>query len=298
MFSLFTVRVVFSLVVLGFMVCVRSKCHVPEITHGVQDPNTLHVSRVQDIEENIDAIFESGVKTGIKNVVKRPEINSAFVSDIQGINKNDVDVKTTRLKTNVKRHTNSVSEPEIQANVSELKQNVTKAPDIQGGTLSNAPKNGTESKNVSDVDLNRGQIVARNTAATAAANTTNELDMEATSNGTQIKDELEHSNMSKSVPDDTQYSTISKSILDEIQYSNKSKPDEIPYVDISNRAEGRGNVSHRPQIKHRIDNDPDGAMKKFTIQDTFDELKNIHDQVSISIASQLAWRVARLPRKR
>lgn len=298
MFSLFTVRVVFSLVVLGFMVCVRSKCHVPEITHGVQDPNTLHVSRVQDIEENVDAIFESGVKTGIKNVVKRPEINSAFVSDIQGINKNDVDVKTTRLKTNVKRHTNSVSEPEIQANVSELKQNVTKAPDIQGGTLSNAPKNGTESKNVSDVDLNRGQIVARNTAATAAANTTNELDMEATSNGTQIKDELEHSNMSKSVPDDTQYSTISKSILDEIQYSNKSKPDEIPYVDISNRAEGRGNVSHRPQIKHRIDNDPDGAMKKFTIQDTFDELKNIHDQVSISIASQLAWRVARLPRKR
>lgn len=298
MFSLFTVRVVFSLVVLGFMVCVRSKCHVPEITHGVQDPNTLHVSRVQDIEENVDAIFESGVKTGIKNVVKRPEINSAFVSDIQGINKNDVDVKTTRLKTNVKRHTNSVSEPEIQANVSELKQNVTKAPDIQGGTLSNAPKNGTESKNVSDVDLNRGQIVARNTAATAAANTTNELDMEATSNGTQIKDELEHSNMSKSVPDDTQYSTISKSILDEIQYSNKSKPDEIPYVDISNRAEGRGNVSHRPQIKHRLDNDPDGVVKKFTIQDTFDELKNIHDQVSISIASQLAWRVARLPRKR
>ncbi|KAI5712923.1 hypothetical protein M8J75_012369 [Diaphorina citri] len=266
------------------MVCVRSKCHVPEITHGVQDPNTLHVGRVQDIEENIDAIFESGVKTGVKNIVKRSEINSACVGDIQGINKNNGDAKTTRVKTNVKRHANSVSEPEIQANVSELKQNVTKAPDIQGGTLSNAPKNGTESKNVlSDMDLNRGQIVARNTAA---VNTINELDMKATSNGTQIKDELEHSNISKSVPDDTQYSNISKSILDEIQYSNisKSLADGIPYVNISNRVEGRGNVSHRPQIKHRLDNDPDGVVKKFTIQDTFDELKNIHDQEDSEIA--------------
>jgi hypothetical protein len=352
MFSLFIVRVVFSLVALGFMVCVRSKCHVPEITHGVQDPNTLHVSRVQDIEENIDAIFESGVKTGVKNIVKRSETNSACVNDMQGINKNNIDAKTTRLKTNVKRHANSVTEPEIQANVSELKQNVTKAPDIQDGTLSNLPENGTESNNF-EIDFNNVSNINLNGLATAAAvNKTNELDMKATSNGTQIKDELEHSNISKSVPDDTQYSTISKSVLDEIQYSNisksladgiqysnisksildeiqysnisksildeiqysnisksildeiqysnisKSLADEIPYVDISNRVEGRGNVSHRPEIKHRIDNDPDGAVKKFTIQDTFDELKNIHDQVSISIASQLAWRVARLPRKR
>ncbi|KAL1464697.1 hypothetical protein WDU94_004321 [Cyamophila willieti] len=70
----------------------------------------------------------------------------------------------------------------------------------------------------------------------------------------------------------------------EIDANSISVIDGIQYYNISNKAESRSNMSdHRPKIKQRT-NEGNPSVNKFTIQDTFDILKDFEDQEDTDIS--------------